>query len=183
MTPQQTLFQWAQQVRAHHIPRYDELPSIDLYMEQVVAVIDDYLRIYMRDAKDQHITPAMINNYVKLKILPPPVKKRYNRVHLCHLIIICMLKPVLAIPEIRDLVQTELEQNDMRTVYDAFCTMQEESLAKTLEHTQLPQEDLPPIFASAALRIAVHANTNKMIAEKIIDAQTPEAPAEKEKKK
>lgn len=181
-TPQESLQQWTQQVRHYHIPRYEELPSIELYMDQVVAVIDDYLRIFLRDAKDRRLTPAMINNYVKLRILPPPVKKRYNRTHLCHLIIICLLKQVLAISEIRDLIASQLEVHDMQTVYDDFCSMQEQSLVITLDNMDLPVDDSVPSFAYATLRVAVHANVNKMIAEKMIDIQNPPS-EEKEKKK
>ena len=181
-TPQESLQQWTQQVRHYHIPRYEELPSIELYMDQVVAVIDDYLRIFLRDAKDRRLTPAMINNYVKLRILPPPVKKRYNRTHLCHLIIICLLKQVLSISEIRDLIASQLEVHDMQTVYDDFCSMQEQSLIITLDNVDLPVDDSVPSFAYATLRVAVHANVNNMISEKMIDIQNPPS-EEKEKKK
>lgn len=179
-TPQECLRQWTHQVNEHHIPRYDELPSIELYMDQVVAVIDDYLRIFLRDAKDRRLTPAMINNYVKLKILPPPIKKRYNRTHLCYLIIICLLKQVLSISEIHDLIQTQLEIDAIEDVYNHFCDMQEESLTMTLAHVDLPADDSAVSFAAATLRIAVHANVNKMIAEKLIDIQNP--PTEEKKK-
>ena len=179
-TPQECLRQWTHQVKEHHIPRYDELPSIELYMDQVVAVIDDYLRIFLRDAKDRRLTPAMINNYVKLKILPPPIKKRYNRTHLCYLIIICLLKQVLSISEIRDLVHTQLEVGDIQTVYDDFCAMQEESLAVTLDNVDLPADDSAVSFTYTTLRMAVHANVNKMIAEKMIDIQNP--PTDEKKK-
>ena len=181
-TPQESLLQWTQQVRHYHIPRYEELPAIELYMDQVVAVIDDDLRIFLRDAKDRRLTPAMINNYVKRRILPPPVKKRYNRVHLCHLVIICLLKQVLAISEIRDLLASQLEVHDMQTVYDDFCSMQEQSLVITLDNVDLPGDDSAPSFSYATLRVAVHANVNKMIAEKMIDIQNPPS-EDKEKKK
>lgn len=179
-TPQESLQQWTQQVRQVHIPRYEELPTIELYMDQVVAVIDDYLRIFLRDAKDRRLTPAMINNYVKLRILPPPVKKRYNRTHLCHLIIICLLKQVLSISEIRDIIASQLEVHDMQTVYDDFCSMQEQSLGLTLDNADLPADNAAASFSYATLRVAVHANVNKMIAEKMIDIQNP--PSEEKKK-
>ena len=181
-TPQESLQQWTQQVKGAHIPRYEELPAIELYMDQVVAVIDDYLRIFLRDAKDRRLTPAMINNYVKLRILPPPVKKRYNRVHLCHLVIICLLKQVLSISEIRDIIASQLEVHDMRTVYDDFCSMQEQALTVTLDSVEMPADDTAVSFAGAALRVAVHANVSKMIAEKMIDIQNPPS-EDKEKKK
>ena len=41
--PQEGLEAWTEQVHAYRIPRYDELPTLELYMDQVVAVIDDCL--------------------------------------------------------------------------------------------------------------------------------------------
>ena len=175
--PQEGLEAWTEQVHAYRIPRYDELPTLELYMDQVVAVIDDCLRIYLRDSKAQRLTPAMINNYVKLKVLPPPVKKRYNRTHLCYLIIICMLKQVLAIPEIRTLLADQLEKNDIRSVYNNFCDLQEHALALFSPRQEIENTS----FSDRILLLAVHANVNKMIAEKMIDLQTP--PDEKNDRK
>jgi hypothetical protein len=180
--PQESLMEWTRQIKSYRIPRYDELPSIELYMDQVVVIIEETLRIFMRDAKDRRITPAMINNYVKLKSLPPPVKKRYNRTHLCHLVIICMLKQVLAISEIRDLIQSQLENGDIATVYDDFCTMQERSFSAMLDSAAAPAETPSQSFSDRTLRVAVHASVNKMIAEKMIDIQNPE-PETREKRK
>ena len=60
--------------------------------------------------------------------------------------------------------------------------MQEQSLIITLDNVDLPVDDSVPSFAYATLRVAVHANVNKMIAEKMIDIQNPPS-EEKEKKK
>ena len=130
---QEDLRPWAEQVKAYHMPRYDELPAIDLYMDQVVAILEDCLRLFLRDAQEKRITPAMINNYVKLKVLPPPVKKRYTRDHLCQLILICLLKQVLSLPEIQRLIAAQLETRDVRAMYDGFCAMQERAVLSALE--------------------------------------------------
>lgn len=182
-TPQEPLAQWSDSIQAQHLPRYDELPTIDLYMDQVVAVIEEVLHLFERDAKEQRITPAMINNYVKLKVLPAPVKKRYNRAHLCHLLIICMLKPVLAIPEIRDLIQLQLQNRDIRTVYDEFCTLQEQSLVQSLSALRQQIANPDACLADRTLQYAVQAHTQKMIAEKMIDLQFPDAEPSKDKKR
>ena len=78
----------------HKLPRWNALPDIELYMDQVVAVMEKQLSLYQENyAEDARlITPSIINNYVKLKIIPAPVKKRYSREHLAYLIIICILK-------------------------------------------------------------------------------------------
>ena len=64
-----------------HMPRWEELPEIDLYMDQVIAIAEKYLRPITAEG-DNLLTQAMINNYVKNGIVPPPIKKRYGREHM-----------------------------------------------------------------------------------------------------
>ena len=177
---QEDLRPWAEQVKAYHMPRYDELPAIDLYMDQVVAILEDCLRLSLRDAQEKRITPAMINNYVKLKVLPPPVKKRYTRDHLCQLILICLLKQVLSLPEIQRLIAAQLETRDVRAMYDGFCAMQERAVISALERAAAQAGG---DRSDMALRIAAEANVGKMIAEKIMDVHFPAPSREKKREK
>ena len=128
---QEDLRPWAEQVQTYHMPRYDELPAIDLYMDQVVAILEDCLRLFLRDAQEKRITPAMINNYVKLKVLPPPVKKRYTRDHLCQLILICLLKQVLSLPEIQRLREENLSLQAERQMLLAELGLPDNALEDT----------------------------------------------------
>ena len=59
-----------------HCPRWKELPEIDLYMDQVVSILEKYLSVFMEYEGEKIITPTMINNYVKQKVVDPPIKKR-----------------------------------------------------------------------------------------------------------
>lgn len=177
---QEDLRPWAEQVQAYHMPRYDELPAIDLYMDQVVAILEDCLRLFLRDAQEKRITPAMINNYVKLKVLPPPVKKRYTRDHLCQLILICLLKQVLSLPEIQRLIAAQLETRDVRAMYDGFCAMQERAVISALERAAAQAGG---DRSDMALRVAAEANVGKMIAEKIMDVHFPAPSREKKREK
>ena len=111
----------------------------------------------------------MINNYVKLKVLPPPVKKRYTRDHLCQLILICLLKQVLSLPEIQRLIAAQLETRDVRAMYDGFSAMQERAVLSALEAPRRRRTGI----ADMALRVAAEANVGKMIAEKIMDVHPP----------
>ena len=71
---------WCDQIAAFTFPRWQELPEIDLYMDQVVGYLSQKLAVfYDTDDDRRSITATMINNYVKQKIIPPPVKKRYGR--------------------------------------------------------------------------------------------------------
>ena len=93
-----------------HIPMWQELPNIDLYMDQVLTYIEKNLSNYIKLDKDEKfITKTMINNYVKQEIIPPPVSKKYNRLHLAELFVICILKQVYSISEINSLIKLALK--------------------------------------------------------------------------
>ena len=80
-------------VNNFHIPRWNELPNIDLYMDQVLSYIESSLKDYIK-SDEKFITKTMINNYVKQGILQPPENKKYNRLHIAELFVICVLKQV-----------------------------------------------------------------------------------------
>ena len=57
----------------------DEIPNIDLYMDQVLTFFDEFFGIFRRDQKENILTKAMINNYVKSNTIEKPMKKKYNK--------------------------------------------------------------------------------------------------------
>ena len=59
-----------------HMPRYDEIPDIDLYMDQLLVYIDKVLAPLSVNEQEKALTTSMVNNYVKQGILPATVKKR-----------------------------------------------------------------------------------------------------------
>ena len=155
------------EIRAYRSPRWDQLPDIDLYMDQVLVVLDKYLRIFKETEDEKIITSAMINNYVKLGLIPPPIKKRYTREHLCHLYIICSLKSVIAIPAISELIGVLTKSRPIFEVYDLFCEAYENMLRRAAETAQEmlsetgdPEEGLSKL----ALFMAVNAATTQLIA-------------------
>jgi rRNA processing protein Gar1 len=83
----------------------NDIPGIDLYMDQVTTFLQDNLRGLSRDPEgDKFLTKTMINNYVKNKVLFPPVKKKYNRDHIMLLIVIYYMKSFLSIGDIRSVI-------------------------------------------------------------------------------
>ena len=68
----------------------EELPDIQLYMDQVTTFMDDHLKNTKRYPEDKVLTKTMINNYAKNNLLPPPVKKKYSKEHLLMLIFIIL---------------------------------------------------------------------------------------------
>lgn len=79
----------------------DELPNIDLYMDQVTTFMDRHLASSKRYDEDKLLTKTMINNYTKNELLPSPNKKKYSKDHMYLLILIYYLKSVLSITDIQ----------------------------------------------------------------------------------
>ena len=74
------------------------------------------------------ITASIINNYVRMKVMPPPVKKRYSRVHLAYLIIICTLKQSLSISCIQRMLPEDHGEEAARALYEAFVRQYRSSI-------------------------------------------------------
>ena len=91
--------------------RKEDIPAIDLYMDQVTTFLQRNLSGLSRDPDgDKFLTKTMINNYVKNKVLIPPVKKKYSRDHLMLLIMIYYLKSFLSIGDIRSAITPVMER-------------------------------------------------------------------------
>lgn len=127
---EERLSAWGQEIEVIHLPRWDELPDFHLYMDQLVPFVNDHCAFLQITDDDKLLTPAMINNYVKQRIMPKPVKKRYSRVHLAYLMVLVSLKPVLSIQDIADGLQLQVVafRGDYRAAYNLFCKQYERSL-------------------------------------------------------
>ena len=79
----------------------DEIPNIDLYMDQVTTFMDEHLAACKRLDDEKILTKTMINNYTKNNFLPPPVKKKYTKEHMYLLIFLYYFKNVLSITDIQ----------------------------------------------------------------------------------
>ena len=111
-----------------HLPRYGEIPDLDLYMDQLIKYVGDQVGM-LEATTDKPLTPSMVNNYVKQKLVPQPKSKRYERVHVAYLIAVCVMKRTFAIADIDRLIELEVHHRyDIPSTYDFFCTAFEESL-------------------------------------------------------
>ena len=83
----------------------EDIPDIDLYMDQVTTFMESHLKHSTRNpAEDKILTKTMINNYAKNDLLPPPVKKKYSKEHVLLLIFIYYFKGILSISDIQQLL-------------------------------------------------------------------------------
>ncbi len=104
------------------IPSWSQLPDIELYMDQVIILLNQYVNV------SAPITQSMINNYVKLKAIPAPIKKRYSKIHLAYLIIFCTLKQTLSISTIQKIMPVDLTEEQVIKVYKSFISNRQKAL-------------------------------------------------------
>ena len=90
--------------------RAEEIPNINLYMDQVTTFMDEQLASTKRYDDDKILTKTMINNYTKNHLLPPPVKKKYSKEHVLILIFIYYFKSILSIKDIETVLKPLTEK-------------------------------------------------------------------------
>ena len=116
------LRRWEKYLRRFRLPQWEEIPDIGLYMEQVISLLKQYLDYMPPELKDeQPITAAAINNYVRTKVMPEPQKKRYYRIHIAYLIMICTLKQSLSIAMVQKAVPTGLTEDEVHAMYETYA--------------------------------------------------------------
>ncbi|MCM1159111.1 MAG: DUF1836 domain-containing protein [Bacteroidales bacterium] len=96
-----------QQLEKWYAPEYiypEDIPSIELYMDQITTFMDKQLGGNKRRDEDKILTKTMINNYSKNNLLPPSDRKKYSKDHIILLIYIYYLKNFLSINDIQNLL-------------------------------------------------------------------------------
>ena len=158
-------------------------------MDQVLALMGKYFALFGLEG-DKALTPSMINNYVKMGVLPPPVKKKYSREHLAHLFIICMLKPVLPLQGISVLIKTQLRQKSVDSLFDRLSAAYEDIFAREMkEYSELfdrlasGESDITCAAAMFAFKTAAVSNYGRIFAERAVFALDQAFPPEEEKNK
>lgn len=87
----------------------EDIPTIELYMDQVTTFMDKQLSGNKRHDEDKILTKTMINNYSKNDLLPPSDKKKYSKDHIILLIYIYYMKNFLSISDIEHLLKPMTE--------------------------------------------------------------------------
>lgn len=122
--------------------RATDIPDIPLYMDQVTTFMDGKLLGSKRHEDDKILTKTMINNYAKNNLLPPPVKKKYDKEHVLVLIFIYYFKTILSIKDIETLLKP-LTSKYFDTNQDFnICDIYTEALYMEKERIEVIKEDV-----------------------------------------
>ncbi len=109
------------QILKFKFPRYAELPSIFLYKDQVISYVEAVLSPLNFVDGEKMLTPTMLNNYVKQKIIDPPVKKKYSTNHIAYILVVCMLKQNYSLSDVFMMLEIQKETYSLEEAYDYFC--------------------------------------------------------------
>ncbi len=153
-------------------PPWDQLPDLGLYMDQVITYMErQFKALYPK--MGSILTPSMINNYVKSGLVKRPVGKKYDREQLAQLLMLCTLKQVASLEELKQLL-TPPAGDDTQQLYAAFCSSQESVFRALYERS----------FESTAMQYAIEAAAYRSLCiKKLSQEQPPNVKAEPRKDK
>ena len=117
------LLRWDKFITDYHLPEWNSIPDFGLYMDQVIVLLEQYLSFIPTPAgaKEHIVTSATINNYVRLKIMPAPVKRKYHRVHIAYLVMILTMKQSLSISDVQKVIPPmDSSEDEVLSVYEDY---------------------------------------------------------------
>lgn len=167
MEKQEQFNEWLTLVEKASLPRWEELPDLFLYKDQVVSLVTKYLQPYAME--ENQLTPSMINNYVKLNIVPKPNKKKqYDKRQLAFLIAISLLKTVLPIGQIQRAMEIQISIDGEKQAYNSFCQQFEDAVHFLVNQYRKQPTDLSQTPQNL-LFYGCYALANKIFAVKVIN--------------
>lgn len=106
----------AEPARIFHLPKYEDIPDVGLYLEQTVKYINSYF-----DSFDgMNLTASMVSNYVKKGLVANAVKKQYYREQIAYLFFIAVAKNVLSMENLSLFISVQKESYTVKKAYDYF---------------------------------------------------------------
>ena len=168
----------------------EDIPNIDLYMDQVTTFMDKKLKSSTRyPDEDKILTKTMINNYAKNKLLPSPERKKYSKEHILVLIFIYYFKGILSIGDIQTLLSPIMDRFfksekglRLEDVYEEVFSLEKEQIdvlkkdvvrkfeiaQGTFEEAEEEAQEFLKQFAFICM-LSFDVYTKKLLIEKMID--------------
>ena len=170
--------------------RPDDIPDIELYMDQVTTFMDSQMASSKRYPDDKVLTKTMINNYAKNDLLPPPVRKKYSREHMLLLIFIYYFKGILSISDIQTVLKPITDRffagNEglkLETIYNEVFSLEREEVEVMKQDVVRKYHKAQETFSDAAAEdqeflqtfsficmLSFDVYVKKMLIEKLIDS-------------
>ena len=173
------LRRWSHYLQNYRLTTWEQIPTLGLYMDQVLTLLSGYLPFLPKKEKEEQIiTTSAINNYVRMKLMPAPEKKKYSRIHIAYLIMICALKQSLTMSEIQKILPNGLTEEEVKQTYEAFVNQYTDSARVFVAMVEsMAAQLLAAETADAAdvnsfvLSTAVMTNFSRLLTTKLLDLQ------------
>lgn len=171
------MLRWENFLTAYQLPKWEDLPDFGLYMDQVITLLSQHLYyLPQEDHSEELVTPTAINNYVRLKIMPAPEKKRYRRIHLAYLFMICTLKQTITIAQVQKIIPVGLEEEEIKQLYSNYVARHIEvgqRFIENIHHCAEPMLDPNNTMENATVEnmiagMVMMSGYYRLLAEKII---------------
>ena len=176
------LQRWDQYITKYHLPQWDSIPDFGLYMDQVVLLLERYLSFIppVNEEKERIVTASAINNYVRLKLMPAPVKRKYYRVHICYLIMILTLKQSIGISQVQKIIPWDLADGQdgpepLRKIYEDYsgkfrgiALLFNRQIQQSWEDLCAPDAGTDGVARCLVMESALLAGFSKILAEKLL---------------
>lgn len=148
------------------LPRYNMLPNIGLYLDQVVQ----YVNSLLEPAGFPPITSSMVSNYVKSCLISNPVKKRYYADQISRLLFIATTKTVLSMDNVQLLLGIQQSTYPLDVAYNYFCDQLERAIASLFtDGHEILDSGTTQSEEKALLRYAVLAIADVAYITKLLD--------------
>ena len=171
------LRRWDKFITDYHLPEWDSIPNFGLYMDQVIVLLEQYLSFIPSPVgtKEHFVTSSTINHYVRLKIMPAPVKRKYHRVHIAYLIMILTMKQSLSISDVQKVIPPNSSEEEVRAVYENYsekfrrlALFFNQQVQSGAEGIHAPGQNSDNAVELLVIESALIAGFSKILAEKLI---------------
>lgn len=181
--------------------RLEDIPNIDLYMDQVTTFMEEQMKENKRYPEDKVLTKTMINNYAKNHLLPAPIKKKYSKEHILTLIYIYYLKNILSIKDIETLLKPLTEQYfstegeyGFEEIYKQICELEKSKIDTLKADVEQRYHQTETLFGEAEdeqqkylqlfafiCSLGFDVYVKKLLIEKLVDEIAPDEQGKKKK--
>ena len=123
-------------IRGFRLPRYAEIPTVGLYLEQTIK----YINTFLSPLGCLELTSSMVSNYVKKGLIPAPVRKQYYPEQICYLFFVALAKNLTSMENIDLLISVQRSTYSLPMSYDYMCEELENMLFYFFDLKDAPED-------------------------------------------
>lgn len=154
---------------------WEQIPDLDLYMDQIISYMP---RQHIGLESGEALTSAMINNYIKVNLLPRAKGKKYTREHIAYLTAICLLKQVLPVDQVGQLLKAIEPEASVENFYNEYKDLLDEEFSNVSEKIALDGNSQENSYGNEdkeelgrlAMKLAISSYANKLACQEIVKA-------------